>query len=317
MRSLGDSLDTYLRLRRGLGAVMRAPEATLRRFVAFAEAEGASVITTDLALRFATERASTSLSWRAKMLGDVRRFAVFCSVTDSRIEIPPRGLLPERYRRCQPYIYSDEEIARVVDAASCLPSPVGLRGATCATLFGLLASTGLRLGEALGLDRADVDLGSGLLAIRRAKFGKSRLVPMHDTTALALARYGCRRDQVLPRPASPAFFLNERGVRLNQYTARDNFVVASRAMGLRRRTKTRFGHGPRLHDMRHTLAARVLISWYRKGRDVERELPRLSAYLGHVHVADTYWYLEAVPELLQLATERAARPPLPAQEVLP
>lgn len=317
MRSLGDSLDAYLRLRRGLGAVMRAPEATLRHFVAFAEAEGASVITTDLALRFATERASTSLSWRAKMLGDVRRFAVFCSVTDSRIEIPPRSILPERYRRCSPHIYSDEEITRIVDAAARLPSPAGLRGATCATLFGLLAATGLRLGEAIGLDRDDVDLDGELLAIRRAKFGKSRLVPIHDTTATALARYECQRDRLLPRPVSPAFFLNERGKRLTQWTARDNFALVSRAVGLRQPTKTRVGHGPRLHDMRHTLAARVLIAWYREGRDAERELPRLSAYLGHVHVADTYWYLEAVPELLRLATERAAHPQTTAQEVLP
>jgi len=317
MRSLGDSLDLYLRLRRSLGAEMRDAEATLRRFVIFAEAEGVSFITTDLALRFATAAASTSPATRAGRLGDVRRFAVFCSMTDSHTQVPPRGLLPERHRRCQPYIYSDEEITRIINAAARLPSPSGLRAATSAALFGLLASTGLRLGEAVGLDRDDVDLGSGLLAIRRAKFGKSRLVPMHHTATAALACYGRRRDQLLPRPTSPAFFLGERGSRLTQCTARDNFVVVSRVVGLRRRTKTRFGHGPRLHDMRHTLAARVLISWYREGRDVERELPRLSAYLGHVHVADTYWYLEAVPELLHLATERAARPSLPAQEVLP
>jgi integrase len=192
-----------------------------------------------------------------------------------------------------------------------------MRSATSAALFGLLASTGLRLGEAVGLDRDDVDLGSGLLTIRRAKFGKSRLVPMHNTTTVALASYGRQREQILPQPISPAFFLSERGGRLTQYTARDNFVIVSRTVGLRKPTKTRFGHGPRLHDMRHTLAARVLTRWYREGRDVERELPRLSAYLGHVHVADTYWYLEAVPELLQLATERAARPSLSAQVVLP
>lgn len=317
MRSLSDLLDSYLSLRRSLGAEMRDPEATLRRFVAFAKAEAASVITTDLALRFATVGASTSPATRAGRLGDVRRFAVFCSMTDSRTEIPPRGIFPERYRRCQPYIYSDDEIARIINAAARLPSPSGLRATTCAALFGLLASTGLRLGEAVGLDRDDVDLAGGLLTIRRAKFGKSRLVPMHDTTTSALARYGRRRDQLLSRVTSPAFFLSERSRRLTQWTARDNFALISRAVGLRRPTKTRVGHGPRLHDMRHTLAARTLIGWYRDGRDVERELPRLSAYLGHVHVADTYWYLEAVPELLGLASERTARPPLPAQGVLP
>lgn len=317
MRSLGDFLDSYLCLRRSLGAQMRDPEATLRRFVAFAKAEAACVITTDLALRFATDKANTSSATRAGRLGDVRRFAVFCSMTDSHTEIPPRGLFPERYRRCQPYIYSDDEITRIINAAARLPSPSGMRAATCAALFGLLASTGLRLGEAIGLDRDDVDLGSGLLAIRRAKFGKSRLVPMHDTTTSALARYERQRDQLLPRATSPAFFFNERGRRLTQWNARDSFALVSRAVGLRQPTKTRVGHGPRLHDMRHTLAARTLIGWYREGRDVERELPRLSAYLGHVHVADTYWYLEAVPELLSLASERTVRPPLPVQGVLP
>jgi integrase len=316
MSVLSDALDTYLLIRRGLGTQLRKPEVTLRRFVAFIEAQGASVITTDLALRFATAQASTAPATRAQRLGDVRRFAAFRSVTDPRTEIPPRGLLPERYRRCPPYIYGDEEVARIVEVAARLPSPVGLRGHTCATLFGLLASTGMRLGEALGLDRDDVDLSTGILTIRRAKSGKSRLVPAHETTTSALARYGRQRDRLVPRPASPAFFLNERGRRFTQCTARHNFVVVSRAIGLRRPTKTRHGRGPRIHDMRHALAVRVLIGWYREGRDIERELPRLSAYLGHVHVADTYWYLEAVPELLQLATDRAARP-CSLSEVLP
>jgi integrase len=183
---------------------------------------------------------------------------------------------------------------------------LGLRAHTYATLFGLLAATGLRLGEALALDRDDVDLRGGVLAIRRAKFGKSRFVPVHDSTRRALHRYAQQRDLLLPRPASPAFLLSERGTRVTQCSARYTFAVVSRGVGLRAPTRgRRHGRGPRLHDMRHRLAASTLVRWYREGRDVERELPKLSTYLGHVHVADTYWYIEAVPELLRLATERA------------
>ncbi len=309
MSALRRALDDYLRLRRGLGTELRGPEVTLRRFIEFLDAQGAPFITTDLALRFATASESVTPATHAQRLGDVRRFAVFLGASDPRTEIPPRRLLPERYRRCPPYIYSDEELSRIVEEAARLPSPLGLRGPTCATIFGLLASTGLRLGEAVGLDRDDVDLGAGILTIRGAKFGKSRLVPMHDTTKAALSAYGQERDRLMPRTASPAFFLSERGRRLPKCTAQYNFAVVSRTVGLRPpTTRHRHGRGPRIHDLRHALAVHVLIGWYREGRDVERELPRLSTYLGHVHIADTYWYIEGVPELLNLATERASQP---------
>jgi integrase len=223
--------------------------------------------------------------------------------------VPPDGLLPERYRRVSPYIYSDTEIVLIVEQAAQLWSKHGVRALTYSTLFGLLAATGLRLGEAVDLDRDDVDLGSGMLAVRRAKFGKSRFVPLHESSCGVLGRYARRRDALVPRRDAKAFFLSERGTRVTQCSARYNFVVVSRAIGLRpEKGKARHGHGPRLHDMRHRLAAKTLIRWYEQGRDVERELPKLSAYLGHVHVADTYWYIEAVPQLLQLAANRLRSP---------
>jgi integrase len=306
MSTLRQALETYLALRRGLGSELRRPGALLHRFVEFLDREGAAVVTTKLALRWAKSPADATPATWAQRLDDVRRFAAWLSATDPRTEIPPRGLLPDRYRRRPPYIYSDEEVERIVREGARLPSSLGLRAHTYSTLFGLLAATGLRLGEALSLDRDDVDLRAGVLAIRRAKFGKSRFVPVHDSTRRALRRYAQERDLLLPRPASPAFLLSERGTRIPQCSARYNFVVVSRAVGLRPPTRGhRHGRGPRLHDMRHRLAARVLVRWYREGRDVERELPKLSTYLGHVHVADTYWYIEAVPELLRLATERA------------
>ncbi len=309
MSALHDALESYLALRRRLGSELQAPGAYLHRFVEFLDREGATVVTIDLALRWAKAPANATPATWAQRLGDVRRFATWLSATDPRTEVPPRGLLPDRYRRRPPYVYNDEEVERLVREAARLPSPSGLRAHTYATLFGLLAATGLRLGEALALDRDDVDLHAGVLAIRRAKFGKSRFVPIHDSTCRALRRYVRQRDLRFPRPSSPAFLLSDRGTRVTQCSARYNFAVVSRAVGLRHPgPRHRHGRGPRLHDMRHRLAARTLVRWYREGRDVERELPKLSTYLGHVHVADTYWYIEAVPELLRLATERTMGP---------
>ena len=309
MSALHDALESYLAVRRGLGSELRSPGALLRRFVEFLDREEATVITTELALRWATEPGNATPATWAQRLAHVRRFAAWLNTEDSRTEVPPRGLLPGRYRRRPPYIYSDEEVERIVSEAVRLPSPLGMRGLTYSTLFGLLAATGMRHGEALTLDRDDVDLQGGVLAIRRAKFGKSRFVPIHDSTCGALQRYARQRDLCLPGSTSPAFLLSERGTRITQCSARYNFAIVSRAVGLRPPGPRRLhGRGPRLQDMRHRLAVKTLIRWYREGRDVERELPKLSTFLGHVHVADTYWYIEAVPELLQLATERAAGP---------
>ena len=308
MTAFARALQEYLALRRSLGAHLRGPEFHLRRFVEFLDREGAEVITSELALRWATAPGRASLATRAGRLGDVRRFAAWLSATEPRTEIPPQDLLPQRHRRTPPYIYSDAEITCIVEGAARLPSPAGLRARTFATLFGLIAVTGLRVGEAVALDRDDVDLHNGVLAVRRGKFGKSRFVPLHDTTRDAIRGYARARDRLLPHPATPALFIAEHGRRVTSWNARYTFAVVSRAIGLRApTTDNRHGHGPRIHDMRHRLAVRTLIRWYREGRDVERELPKLATYLGHAHVTDTYWYLEAVPELLHLATERASR----------
>jgi len=233
----------------------------------------------------------------------VRRFAIWHSTIEPRTEIPPAGLLPYRYRRKPPHIYSDKEIEKLLRRTQQLPSPKGLRAHTYTTLYGLLVATGMRVNEALGLDRPDVDLKLGILHIRRTKFGKSRYVPVHLSTVEALKKYAETRDHIFPAPSTPAFFLSERGRRITASIAHYTFAKLSQRIGLRAGAKGR-GHGPRLMDMRHRFAARTLIHWYRAGLDVERELPKLATYLGHVHVNHTYWYLEAVPELLQLATDR-------------
>ncbi len=303
MKRLEQALNDYLRIRRSLGYRLRGPEGLLRNFIAFLQAERVSYITRQVALRWATQPAKAQPATWAGRLGIIRRFAIWHSATDPRTEIPPAGLLPHRYRRKPPHIYSDEEVEIVLRESQQLPSPNGLRARTYTTLFGLLVATGMRVNEALGLDRVDVDLERGILYIRRTKFGKSRYVPVHASTLAALKKYAEVRDRVFPAPLIPAFFISEKSSRITEWMARYTFAKLSQRVGLRASAKGH-GHGPRLQDMRHRFAARTLIHWYRAGLDVERELPKLSTYLGHVHVNDTYWYLEAVPELLQLATDR-------------
>ena len=298
-------MEQYLATRRSLGFQLCQVGATLGNFVAFAEEQGASYITVDLMLRWAKPLSRVQASTRADWLAMVRRFALWRSTTDPRTEVPPENLLPARYHRKPPYIYKDEEIEYLVRAAADLPSPAGLRGLTYSSFFGLIAVTGMRMSEALALDRDDIDLEEGVLTIRRTKFGQSRLVPIHSSTCIALQRYAERRDRLLPHPATPAFFLAEHGTRITKWSAAYNFAKVSQRIGLRTPIRgRRHGRGPRVHDLRHRFAVRTLIDWYRTGLDVEREIPKLATFLGHVHVNDTYWYLEAVPELLQLATDR-------------
>jgi len=303
--ALREAIQQYLSLRRSLGFKLIKVESTLRSFVAFAERDAASHITTDLALRWVKLSTAKEPATLADRLNIVRRFAIWRSAADVHTEVPPKNLMPYRYHRKPPYIYSDEEIESLVGTARKLPSPKGLRGPTYATLFGLIAATGMRISEAVSLDRQDVDLKDKLLSIRESKFRKSRLVPVHVTTRDALSDYANSRDQVLHRLQSVAFFVSERGTRVTAWAARDNFAVVSRRIGIRKKIKgKRVGCGPRLHDMRHRFAAKTLVDWYRAGINVGREIHKLSTYLGHAHVNDTYWYLEAVPELLELATQK-------------
>jgi integrase/recombinase XerD len=240
----------------------------------------------------------------ANRLGMVRRFAQHCSAIDPRTIVPPLDLLPYRYRRRAPYLYRDEQIARLLQAARRLPSATGLRSCTFTTLFGLYAATGMRCSEPLQLNCDDVDLVNGVLMIRGTKFGKSRYAPLHATTQRALQRYAACRDHLCDNPHSPSFFLSERGTRLSEWAVRWTFVKLSHEVGLRRSGDSR---GPRLHDLRHRVAINTLLKWYRRGVDVERHLPELSTYLGHAHIADTYWYLTATPELLRYALQWVER----------
>jgi integrase len=231
----------------------------------------------------------------------VRGFARYRSSIDPRTEIPPDGLLPYRPQRARPYIYADQEIERLLAAARSLPPAGGLRSWKYYCLLGLLSVTGLRIGEALNLKLDDIDLRNNVLTIHKAKFGKSRLVPIHPSTRNVLGKYLQRRNRFLERSASPYLFTSSTGNRLDKSDVHRTFYVLSRQIGLRGPIESR---GPRLHDFRHRFAVRTLLNWYRRGLEIEPRLPILSTYLGHVHVSDTYWYLTAFPELMGQAVKR-------------
>lgn len=299
MNTLGQDLDDYLAIRRALGYKLVRTGLLLADFVAHLEASGATAITTDAALAWATLPPNGESSWWAHRLSVVRAFARHLHAIDAAHEVPPPGLLPGRNHRATPYLYSDADIAALMAAARGMRS--SLRAATFETLVGLLSVTGLRIGEALRLDRGDVDLADGVLRVRLSKFGKSREVPVHPSTVEALAAYSRRRDELHPRPVARAFFISNAGTRLLYSGAHLGWLNLVARAGLVPRSAT---CRPRPHDLRHSFAVRTLLGWYRDGADVAAHMPMLSTYLGHVHPANTYWYLSAAPELLGLVVAR-------------
>jgi len=294
------AVEDYVEMRRSLGFKLVDVKIGLIDFASFLEQRGATHITIALAMEWAQQdRTARPAEW-ARRLSFIRGFARHWSAHDSQTEVPPSGLLPHRPGRARPYLYSEEEVQQLLEAALQLPSAHGLRGPTYHCLLGLLAVSGLRISEARNLQTDDVDLDQGILTIRGAKFGKSRLVPIHPSTCTILSDYASRRDRFLARRPE-IFFVSGRVTRLDGADVRRTFYYLSRQIGLRGAADS---HGPRLHDFRHRFAVETLIQWYRSGQDVERRLPILSTYLGHVHVSDTYWYLTACPELMGLAVKR-------------
>jgi integrase/recombinase XerD len=296
---LRHAAEAYLALRRALGFKLESQGRLLLDFVAYLERAGASTVTTELALDWAALPSAGDPVWCGLRLGVVRGFAKYLQLLDPRTEVPPADLLPRRRRRATPYLYAPDDIVKLLAAARGLRSP--LRAATYETLIGLLAVTGMRVGEAIRLDRTDLHWEHGRLTVVASKFGKSREVALHPRTLEALAAYARRRDELCPAPAAPSFFVSTAGTRLLHANIRCVFGRLVRAAGLERRAAR---CRPRLHDLRHSFALSTLLAWYRAGVDVQARLPWLSTYLGHVDPASTYWYLEAAPELLALAAER-------------
>ena len=275
MTSLRDAVVEYLTIRRALGFKLREHEWALDSFVSFLERAGASTITTELALQWACDTRGTE-GWKAARLSMVRGFAVYLRTIEPATEIPPTGLLLHRKPYAIPYLYSDEEIGRLLaEAAALRPER---RAMLHGTVIGLLTVTGMRISEALGLDCDDVDLDAGVLTIRKAKFGKSRQLPLHPTTVQALARYERHREELWPRPWTQSFFVSVRGNRPDKSDIERVFRKLRRRAGLE---GARGSPKPRLHDFRHLFAVRTLIDWHRAGIDVQPRLLWLSTYLGH------------------------------------
>ena len=302
MSGLAHHLDDYMAIRRSLGFKLTSEHRLLRDLAAFMDAAGASTVTIELALRWATMPTGVGHAYLAQRMRAVRGFARYLAGIAPATEIPPLELLPARRHRPTPHIYSDAEIAALMTAARTLRP--ALRAATMETLIGLLACTGLRVGEAFALDRADIDTDNRLLRIRDSKFGKSREVLIHDSTLAALNAYLARRDRLRPGGDRACVFVSSWGARLNHNATQRAFDQTRRAAGV---TGSAPGRWPRAHDLRHTFAVNTLLGWYRNGDDVAAKLPLLSTYLGHIDPAATYWYLSAAPELLSLAAHRLER----------
>ena len=305
MTTLRQAMREYLSMRRNLGFKLRETGKGLLEFVTFMEQHRASFVTQALALVWAQQPANVQPAHWAQRLSFVRGFARYRSATDPRTQIPPPGLLPFQPKRARPYLSSDAEIRSLLRAALNMPCRYErgeLRPWVYYCLLGLLSVSGLRLGEARNLELQDVDLKAAVLTIRGAKFGKTRLVPLHGSTCSVLADYIRRRKRHWEhRPVSSYLFVSNWGNRLDGGEIHRTFYALSRQIGLRGVAES---HGPRLHDMRHVFATNALVRWYKAGEDPGRRLPILSAYLGHVHVEDTQWYLSSSPELMREAMRR-------------
>jgi integrase/recombinase XerD len=297
MTTFPQHVGDYLRLRRSFGYQLDEAARLLPRFAAYLQDRDAEYVTTELAVGWALEPevppGSVVPSMRVVV---VRGFARYMAGVDPRTEVPPTGVLPFRRRRRPPFIYSDADIAALMDQTHrSLREP--LRAATYQTLIGLLAASGLRIGEAIKLDRGDVAWTDGVLLVREAKFNKSRYVPLHDTTLDALARYAHWRDELCPTPRDESFFISLHGTRLYPCTVETTF----RRLCDQAQVGVQAPRPPRLHDLRHTFAVNTLLGWYRDGVDVQARLPALSTYLGHRDPSYTYYYLSAAPQLLARA----------------
>jgi integrase len=309
MTTLAQHLDEYLQLRRTLGHKLAHAHRYLPGFVTYLDEQGAEFVTIEAALAWSLEPVVPAGSVvPADRMIIVRGFARYLSGIDSRTEVPPAGAIrhPKHWRR--PFIYTDNDVLAMIEHASvAIGQP--LRSATYQTLIGLLATTGLRVGEALRLDRGDLDRGDGVLRIRESKFGKSRLVPLQASAVDALERYDHIRQQLLPDPSTDSLFVSLRGTRvIYECVWPTHRMLCEHAMVGAGSTVT-----PRIHDHRHTFAVNTLLGWYRDGVDVPARISWLSTYLGHREPRYTYHYLSAAPDLLAHAARllndaQAARP---------
>jgi integrase/recombinase XerD len=300
MTDLRDVLTDYLMIRRGLGFKLERTEKLLVQFITFLQSRDTSTIgVEDMIAWVRLPGSDAGQGWLALRMQAVRGFATYLHTLDPTVVVPPAGLFPDGPHRAVPYLYSDAEISALQAAAGTLRAPLG--AATYATLVGLLAVTGLRVGEAIGLDDIDLDTDQELLVVNAGKTGRARQVPLHSSTVTALRTYQHYRDRQFPNLSTAALLVSNAGTRLLNVNVNVTFLNLTRRAGLAPRSAR---CRPRPHDLRHSFAVATLLGWYRDGGDVASRLPLLSAYLGHTEPANTYWYLQAAPELLAEAARR-------------
>lgn len=289
----------YLELRRGLGYKLSGEGRLLFDFVAFTEKTAATTITTAAAVAWANDTTGSSQAYLARRMRVVRTFARYVQAFDPTIEVPAADLFPAGKHRPTPYIYSQADVAALMAAARGLRPP--LQAATFETLIGLLAATGMRVGEAMALDDGDIDWDEALLVVRQTKFNKTREVLLHTSTLDALAAYRKTRNHLSATSATASFFVTTRGTPLTHSVIQPVFRRLAAQAGLDRPAST---SRPHVHGLRHTFAVNTLLDWSADGENVSARMPLLSTYLGHSCPAATYWYLSAVPELLAIAAAR-------------
>lgn len=302
-------VERYLTQRRQLGFQLSSAAYSLRSLAEHVRrTRHRGPLTLEVMAQWARQdshRSTDPRTW-ARRLKQLRSFTRWLQQFEPATEVPDDtifGRLPERQA---PHIYSDEEVGQLLVAARRLGPKPGLRGLVYETLFGLIASTGLRLSEALSLSVGDVDLRHGLLTIRRTKFAKSRQVPLHLSTTQALSQYRWMRDLGgAARDDDAPFFIGTRGCRfgkpLTGHQVERVFATLRADLGWVNRGTH---HAPRIHDLRHTFVVRRILLWQQQGIDVDEAMLSLSTYVGHAMVTNTYWYLQAVPELMAVAAKR-------------
>jgi len=297
MTTLATAAENYLTIRRALGVALVGPGRLLTDYVAHLDAKNLSTVTVASAVDWAGAPAGVTRAQIAVRLSVARGFAGYLAAFDPSTEIPPAHLLHGAAGRRTPFLFTDDQVEALMAAAARLASP--LHAASFATLIGLMAATGLRTAEARRLDRDDVDLEGSTLTVACSKFGKTRQIPLHPSTTTAVADYLRRRDQLCPNPLDDSLLITATGRRLHHVG--DTFARLLAEVGIKAPPGRR---PPRLHDLRHGFAVATLRDWHAADDDVQRHLPALSTYLGHVNPEHTYWYLQAVPELMAVLADR-------------
>jgi integrase len=300
---IGLLADDYIQLRRGLGYRSPSQERALRAFARHLDQAGhEGPIPLEASLDWAASTVSADPCNPARRLTTVRGFLRHLATLDGATEVPAPGLLGPTGHRSPPHVYSDQEIADLLHATAGLAPAGGLRSRCYATLFGLLACTGLRICEALALTCGDVDLAGRMLTVRAGKRGRTRLVPLHPSAVAPLRDYATERARRYGPPGDgAAFFRTDRSDRVSYNAANSTFIVLRRQLGWTAAGRTR---APRVHDLRHRMVVRRIQAWHADDVNVDAKIAVLATYLGHVEVRDVYWYLSAVPELMSIVADR-------------